>query len=693
MPVLARYYQSETLRLRLLLKRHVAWLRTRWTVQDEAYQGAAIPNSWADLLLDSGLDPNGEEAFAQGYPGNAQIDEYTRAVQACRETMPIGALARAFDLTPFDCDLLLLTLAPELDPSIEILFAYAMDDVTRKYATAQLGFALFTSGYDQRFAAHSRLEESAPLIRFELLRVEPATNAGVSFHSRPLRIDPRIREFLLGAGGPDARLGRLTKPTPGIAMACDHEAMAGELFRRLQNAESASFNLTGPMDSGKILLARDVYSRLGRTLVQLDPNRLPYETEEREALLRVAAREARLGPLAYYLLAPEFDASEKQAHARFMEFVERLDAPVAIDTFERWNGDRNLLPSPVERPGRGSQKSAWAAALGEHGGALQDEIASIVEQFDLGPEGVARAAEEVLDHAVGGLIHPSHLWRACRTQCSWRMEDLAHKLSPAHTWDDIVLTPDTHAQLIEIAAQVSRRAEVYERWGFARRTKRGRGISALFSGASGVGKTMAAEVLANHLELDLYRIDLAGVVSKYIGETEKNLRRIFDAAEQSGAILFFDEADALFGKRSEVKDSHDRYANIEINYLLQRMEEYRGLAVLATNRKTSLDRAFLRRLRFLVDFPFPDTAHRRQIWAKSFPAEAPVGILDLDFLSRLEITGGNIRNVALNAAFLAAERGGAIEFDDVLHAVRREYSKIDKLVTESEFGSHYGGKR
>jgi SpoVK/Ycf46/Vps4 family AAA+-type ATPase len=204
---------------------------------------------------------------------------------------------------------------------------------------------------------------------------------------------------------------------------------------------------------------------------------------------------------------------------------------------------------------------------------------------------------------------------------------------------------------------------------------------------------MAAEVLARALELDLYRIDLAGVVSKYIGETEKNLRRIFDAAEQSGAILFFDEADALFGKRTEVKDSHDRYANIEVNYLLQRMEEYRGLAILATNRKSALDRAFLRRLRFLIDFPFPDSAHRRQIWARSFPKDAPVGELDFDFLAGLEIAGGNIRNIALNAGFLAAERGGRIEFDDVLRSVRREYSKIDKLVTESEFGRHYRGHR
>ena len=200
---------------------------------------------------------------------------------------------------------------------------------------------------------------------------------------------------------------------------------------------------------------------------------------------------------------------------------------------------------------------------------------------------------------------------------------------------------------------------------------------------------MAAEVLANYLKLDLYRIDLASVVSKYIGETEKNLKKVFDAAEQSGAILFFDEADALFGKRTEVKDSHDRYANIEVNYLLQRMEDYRGLAILATNRKSALDRAFLRRLRFLVDFPFPDAESRRNIWKKVFPPLADVGDLDYDALSRLEIPGGNIKNIALNAAFLAASEGSAIEMNHVMHAVRREYTKVEKMVTESEFGQYY----
>jgi SpoVK/Ycf46/Vps4 family AAA+-type ATPase len=241
------------------------------------------------------------------------------------------------------------------------------------------------------------------------------------------------------------------------------------------------------------------------------------------------------------------------------------------------------------------------------------------------------------------------------------------------------------ALLRQIADQVPQRTTVYEDWGFGRQMNRGLGISTLFAGDSGTGKTMAAEIVANHLRLDLYRIDLSAVVSKYIGETEKNLRRLFDAAEEGGAILFFDEADALFGKRSEVKDSHDRYANIEVNYLLQRMESYQGLAIMATNARKALDGAFVRRLRFIVSFPFPGIADRRLMWEKALPPETPVGPLDVDRLSRLNLTGGSISNVALNAAFLSARSGGPVTMESVLEAARAEFRKLEKPVDEAGF--------
>jgi SpoVK/Ycf46/Vps4 family AAA+-type ATPase len=263
---------------------------------------------------------------------------------------------------------------------------------------------------------------------------------------------------------------------------------------------------------------------------------------------------------------------------------------------------------------------------------------------------------------------------------------LAECIEPKAHWDDLVL-PGEHLQTLgEIAAQVRQRLKVYQSWGFALRNDRGLGITALFAGPSGTGKTLAAEVLANDLQLDLHRIDLSQVVSKYIGDTEKNLRAVFNAAEQTGAVLLFDEADALFGKRSEVRDSHDRYANIEVSYLLQRMEAYRGLAILTTNKRGSLDSAFLRRLRFLIPFPFPDHMHRAKIWSRIFPAETPTQDLDVLKLARLNVAGGNIRNIALNAAFLAADMGEPVQMSHLLRTARTECNKIEKQITTAEIG-------
>jgi SpoVK/Ycf46/Vps4 family AAA+-type ATPase len=294
----------------------------------------------------------------------------------------------------------------------------------------------------------------------------------------------------------------------------------------------------------------------------------------------------------------------------------------------------------------------------------------------------AEARAATLDGSAKSLA--TALWDACRVQSRPRLDDLAQRIEPVATWDDLVLPEQQRATLSEMAVHVRRRAIVYDRWGFAGTSKRGLGISALFSGPSGTGKTTAAEVLANDLRLDLYRINLSAVVSKYIGETEKNLRRVFDAADDGGAILLFDEADALFGKRSEVKDSHDRYANIEVGYLLQRMETYHGLAILTTNLKNALDGAFLRRLRFVVAFPFPDPVQRAEIWRKVFPHNTPTEGLDVHKLSRLSIPGGNIRNIALHAAFLAADAGQPIRMAHLQNAARTEYAKMERTLTAAE---------
>jgi SpoVK/Ycf46/Vps4 family AAA+-type ATPase len=284
------------------------------------------------------------------------------------------------------------------------------------------------------------------------------------------------------------------------------------------------------------------------------------------------------------------------------------------------------------------------------------------------------------------------LYAACRSQSNQKLSELAVKIEPRYSWGDIVLPEEKVGQVKDICNQVKNRYRVFGEWGFDRKFSHGKGLSVLFSGPPGTGKTMAAEVIAHELQLDLYKVDLSGVVSKYIGETEKNLSKIFKEAETSNAILFFDEADALFGKRTEVSDAHDRYANIETSYLLQKMEEYEGVVILATNLRENMDEAFTRRIRFIVEFPFPDAASRLRIWSTHFPKEAPLSDeIDYQFLSKqLQVAGGNIKNIVLNSAFLAAQDGGVIDMEHILRGVKREFEKIGKLWNESNFISLNG---
>jgi SpoVK/Ycf46/Vps4 family AAA+-type ATPase len=346
--------------------------------------------------------------------------------------------------------------------------------------------------------------------------------------------------------------------------------------------------------------------------------------------------------------------------------------------------DRPHLRFTVNRPLAIEQKQLWTHALGEHAARLNGALDAIVTQFRVSTEVMAHAAEALRAQPAAACDVERQVWHACRDSIRHRLDDLAQRVEPVATWDDLVLPDAQLATLRQVVAHVGHRLKVFEEWGFAGKSARGLGISVLFTGESGTGKTMAAEVLANALHLDLYRIDLASMVSKYIGETEKNLRRVFDAAEDSGTILLFDEADALFGKRSEIKDSHDRYANIEVSYLLQRMEAYRGLAILTTNLKGALDVAFQRRLRFIVRFPFPDQALRERIWRGSFPSLTPLDRIDHRKLAQLNVAGGHIRNIAVNAAFIAAEAGLPLGMNHLLQAARSEGVKRERPFSDAE---------
>jgi hypothetical protein len=443
--------------------------------------------------------------------------------------------------------------------------------------------------------------------------------------------------------------------------------------------------LCGPARAGKRAIAAAACAALGLQGYALHAADLPHTAVERQALAHLWEREALLSGSALLLDCDALDSPDSLRTA--IAFLEAVRGMVLVTSREPFHtSQRPCLRLDVGKPSAVEQKALWQSALGGHVASLNGQVEAVVTQFSLDVHGIHAASAQVLHHlstAPGeesGLL----LWDACRAQARPRLDDLAQRLEPTAVWDDLVL-PEVQCQILrDIVTHVRQRATVYETWGFAAKGTRGLGISALFAGPSGTGKTMAAEVLANALRLDLYHIDLSAVVSKYIGETERNLRRVFDAAEEGGAILLFDEADALFGKRSEVKDSHDRYANLEVSYLLQRMEAYRGLAILTSNMKTALDQAFLRRLRFVVQFPFPDAAQRAEIWRRIFPPHAPTEALDIHKLARLNVAGGNIRNIALHAAFLAADAGAPVRMTHLVLAARSEYAKLEKPLTEAE---------
>jgi hypothetical protein len=452
--------------------------------------------------------------------------------------------------------------------------------------------------------------------------------------------------------------------------------------------------LLGADPASKLVIAEYCARSLGLHLYRLPLPWLPNQVAELETFARLWQRESLLLPIALYLDAQESgcSASSPEAQGPLYRLIARSQGMIFLATREVQPGlDRPSLMFDIANPTPQEQQVAWTAALAAIGANLKtaiptDNSARLAAQFNLSLPEIQRIALQTLDRSPSDdRSLCDRLWDNCLLSTRPKLDALAQRLDPKATWNDIVLPPAALDLLRQTVNQVRQRSTVYEQWGFHRQMNRGFGISALFAGESGTGKTMAAEVIANDLRLNLYRIDLSAVVSKYIGETEKNLRRLFDAAEDGGAILFFDEADALFGKRSEVKDSHDRYANIEINYLLQRIESYRGLAILATNMKGALDTAFMRRLRFIIDFPFPSVTERKGIWQRAFPPETPIAALEFDRLARLNLTGGSIHNIALNAAFLAAQAATPITMPLLLSAARTELHKLDRPINDADF--------
>jgi hypothetical protein len=651
------YLIAAIARLRAALERHAARLRGQGATGEDAPPEPPPP-----------VDSNELDALASAMPAPPALEQ----------------LRAVCGLSAFERDVVLLCAAVEFDATFAPLCAAIHGDTQRGYPTFSLALAALPEPH------WSALVPNGPLRRWRLVEV----GSGTALTQSPLRIDERVLHFLLGVQHTDERLQGLLQPAPvPDELVPSHEQVAARVaaaWARARGPHPPVLLLCGDDPSGKRAVAAAAGASLGLTLGVLAADALPTAPNDTDALARLWERESVLGARALLLDCDELDATDTAHGSALVRFVERTRGVLLVSSRERRRcGQRAVLAFDVGQPVSSEQRQVWHGALGDAAKRLNGHIDLLVSQFNLSAQSIRTAASEALEQAPGvpeADLGPA-LWDACRVHARPRLDDLAQRIEPAASWQDLIL-PEAQTQLLrEVAVHVRQRAKVYEQWGFATKGSRGLGISALFAGASGTGKTMAAEVLANELRLDLYRIDLSATVSKYIGETEKNLRRVFDAAEEGGAILLFDEADALFGKRSEVKDSHDRYANIEVGYLLQRMEAYRGLAILTTNLKNSLDPAFLRRIRFVVQFPFPDAPQRAAIWRRIFPASTPVAGLDADALARLNVAGGNIRNIALNAAFLAADAGEAVTMAHILRAAQSEYAKLEKPLTEAEIGA------
>jgi hypothetical protein len=646
-----------------------------WSEANQRYLAASLEHvrrrleacAHQDATTEAGLD---SEA---GSGNDAAPTEWQLSAPPALQT-----ICAAFELTPFERDLLLLCAGLELDARFAPLCAALAKDGRGARATFSLALAVLENPH------WSAVTPAGPLRHWHLLE----TDGVQSLTTAALRIDERILHYLTGVSFLDDRLqGLLTPLTSPRVIAPSHAGVGQKLADIWSHRSSGAWvavQLCGVAADGKIAACAIACAKLGRQLWRLRAADVPHPVAERTALARLCERELLL---SHGALLVDCDTAPPDAIERaVVPFVEELAVPVAIASRNPLSAlSRTTVRLDVERPQTAEQRALWRAALGPVSEKLNGQLEGLIAQFGFDHAALESAAatadgEDDLEATT------RRLWDACRMQARGRLDGLARRVDAVAKWDDLVLPGPQRDLLREIAIHLRRAVTVYETWGFAAKSARGLGISALFAGASGTGKTMAAEVIANELNLDLYRIDLSQVVSKYIGETEKNLGRIFDTAEQSASVLLFDEADALFGQRSEVKDSHDRYANIEVSYLLQRMEDYRGLAILTTNMKSALDQAFLRRIRFVVQFPFPDFAHRTEIWRRVFPVETPTQEIDPALLARLTIAGGNIRNIALAAAFLAAEEGTPVRMGHLRRAAQNEYAKLEKPLTSAELG-------
>jgi Winged helix domain, variant/ATPase family associated with various cellular activities (AAA) len=662
-------------RLDAILAFHIEHFRATREQSADRFGGLYIDDRDADNALKPGEDSH---AFIPAPPTES----------------PLADLANRFQLAPFERDVLLLAAAPEFDERYQTLYGYLQNDATRRHPSAGFALRLFSRTRAERWVNRRYFEDNRDLLSNRLIRfVEDPHDHDPSLPARQFRIFPRIAGILSGQKASDPQVAGYARViTPGTAFR--DLVLPADLLDRFNRIAMAIrhgglLHLRGHTPQGQRKIAESVAHQLNKKLVVYDYPDTPLA--EHGAILR---RECRLLDAMLYAETANHTFARELVHAPFPIVVSADAGPRQI-----WQSQRSFHLE-VELPGVASRLKMWRGSLNGAGQGMETDVTALAGKFCFDAAQIEEAVESARNLAVlrsGDTrgITAADLNDAAREQSSDGLRKLARKVVARHTWEDLILPARTRRQLSEIIDAVRLRHTVNAQWQFESKTGANPGISVMFSGVSGTGKTMAASILAGELKLDLYKIDLARVVSKYIGETEQNLDRIFNEAQNSSQILFFDEADALFGKRSEVKEAHDRYANIEVAYLLQKMEEFSSVAILATNLGRNLDTAFLRRLQHVIEFPFPDANNRELIWKKMFPDGAPRREdIDFTFLARqFEFSGGNIRNAVLAAAYLAAAESCPISMGHLIQATGREYQKMGKLPSRGDFREHFDSIR
>lgn len=681
------YLQTSLLEIDSLIRAAVARAQAAGYSPTDAMRGLTISDDEVDGYLDRaplvGLWPD------DSVPHPAELS----SLFDLNNDPSFARLALAFNLTPLDGLVLILCLVPELDRRYERLYGYLQDDVSQRWPTVNLLMNLLGRDALERFAVWERLQPDRPLRRHHLVECFPDVNRQPSsFLAYRIKVEQRIVAYFLGDDAPDERLKQAVKREADNLPLIATSAAVEPVRRAL--GELPMVYMQGPHGVGQRETAAALCAEIDLPLVSVDLAQLTALEIPFDTAWRLALREAYLDDGA--LLLDRWEScltDEKLPPEDFWSALAAYPRPVFLCGAAEWEPSdvqrtRRLMRLTFTTPAYEERLRAWKEATGLHGVLVQDDyLEELAAKFRFTHSQIIRAVQTAADLAISRdeTVSATDLYSGAQAHAGVKLGSLARRIVPRFEWNDLILPPDRLEQLHEICIRARYTHVVQETWGFGHKVSPFAGISALFAGDSGTGKTMAAEVIARELGLVLYKIDLSSVVSKYIGETEKNLSTIFDEAQTSNAILFFDEADALFGKRSEVKDAHDRYANIEVAYVLQRIENYDGVAILATNLRQNIDEAFTRRLDFVVDFPFPESEYRYRIWMAHFPPEAPLAS-DVDLMKLAEhyrLAGGNIRNVALASAYLAAANGGVIAMTHILSAIQREHQKMGRLPESS----------